>query len=211
LEVSVTAAWRSLWCVSSLLCCGLSFPPRRLLDSKMLRRLTPTAAAAAPWRRRLGRTTPLQVQANPLRGLRVVAAVNATTHTETAVDDCLERVLGPDATPNASTFAVVFFEGHDHAGVQGALNSFAERRPQAPPVIGCGLGESAYEQQKRRLKQQQSARRVALASSSPSGKPGHKLTPWSSAAPSATALSSSDEPSQESSESFRSPKIVTVL
>lgn len=45
---------------------------------------------------------------------------------QTAVDDCLERVLGPDATP-ASTFAVVFFEGHDHAGVQGALDSFAER------------------------------------------------------------------------------------
>ncbi|CAN0398667.1 unnamed protein product, partial [Ectocarpus sp. 8 AP-2014] len=85
------------------------------------------------------------------------------------------------------------------------------RRPQAPPVIGCGLGESAYEQQKRRLKQQQSARRLALASSSPSGKPGHKLTPWSSSASSATALSSSDEPSQECSESFRSPKIVTVL
>ncbi|CAM9490167.1 unnamed protein product, partial [Ectocarpus sp. 13 AM-2016] len=171
----------------------------------MLRRLTPTVAS---WRRP-GRTHTLQ--ANSVRGLRVVAAVNATTQTETAVDDCLERVLGPDAAP-ASAFAVVFFEGHDHAGVQGALNSFAERRPQAPPVIGCGLGESAYEQQKRLLKQQQSARRLALASSSPSGKPGHKLTPWPSSASSATAASSSsDEPSQESSESFRSPKIVTVL
>lgn len=45
---------------------------------------------------------------------------------QTAVDDCLERVLGPGAEP-ASAFAVVFFEGHDQAGVQDALNSFAER------------------------------------------------------------------------------------
>lgn len=45
---------------------------------------------------------------------------------QTAVDDCLERVLGPGAEP-ASAFAVVFFEGHDQGGVQDALNSFAER------------------------------------------------------------------------------------
>lgn len=45
---------------------------------------------------------------------------------QTAVEDCLERVLGPGSEP-ASSFAVVFFEGHDQGGVQDALNSFAER------------------------------------------------------------------------------------
>lgn len=46
------------------------------------------------------------------------------------MDDCLERVLGPGDEPSSassSAFAVVFFEGHDQAGVQDALNSFAER------------------------------------------------------------------------------------
>lgn len=51
---------------------------------------------------------------------------------QTAVDDCLERVLGPGSGPGpgakpASAFAVVFFEGHEQSGVQDALHSFAER------------------------------------------------------------------------------------
>ncbi|CAM9304946.1 unnamed protein product [Scytosiphon promiscuus] len=171
----------------------------------MLRHLTKlsTTPTSAVWRRR---GTQLNVQ----RGLRCQAAVNAHDDAKTAVDDCLERVLGPGSKP-ASSFAVVFFEGHDQAGVQDALNSFAERRPQAPPVIGCGLGESAYEQQKRRLKQQQSARRLALASGSSTGKPGHKLTPSSAPVEENGDGGEGELFSREPSGSLRSPKIVTVL
>ncbi len=53
---------------------------------------------------------------------------------QTAVEDCLERVLGPGGGGGGggggkrpATFAVVFFEGHDPVGVQDALTSFAER------------------------------------------------------------------------------------
>eukprot|EP00903_Cladosiphon_okamuranus_P018798 g17292.t2 len=161
----------------------------------MLRRLTRVSGITpARWGRSHG-----------VRSLRVNAAVNAHDDAKTAVNDCLERVLGPGAEP-ASAFGVVFFEGHDEAGVQDALNTFAERRPQAPPVVGCGLGESTYEQQRKRSKQQQSARRLALASAPPSGKPGHKLLPWSP-----TSSSPEDLSTQDSSDSSRSPKIVTVL
>lgn len=49
---------------------------------------------------------------------------------QAAVDDCLERVLDP-AAKSPCDFAVVFFEGHDRAGVQEALDSFAIRYPFA--------------------------------------------------------------------------------